>query len=67
MVTHNARFYGELTKTTFKLAPKTSYNTSFVYCRELSPGTISLTGGWVRGDDSKQNSYYTCSSECLKT
>ena len=33
------------------------YNTSFVYCRKLAPGTVSLTGGWVRGDDSKQNSY----------
>ena len=32
--------------------------TSFVYCRELAPGTISLTGDWVRGDDSKQTSYY---------
>ena len=32
--------------------------TSFVYCRELAPGTVSLTGDWVRGDDSKQTSYY---------
>ena len=31
---------------------------SFVYCRELAPGTVSLTGDWARGDDSKQNSYY---------
>ena len=30
-----------------------SYNTSFVYCRELAPGTVGLTGDWVRGDDSK--------------
>ena len=34
------------------------YDTSFVYCRELAPGTVkhtvSLTGDWVRGDDSKQ-------------
>ena len=29
------------------------YNTTFVYCRELAPGIISLTGGWARGDDSK--------------
>ena len=29
------------------------YNTRFVYCRELAPGIISLTGGWARGDDSK--------------
>ena len=33
----------------------TLYNTSFVYCHELAPGTVSLTGGWVRGDDGKQN------------
>ena len=31
---------------------------SFVYCRELAPGTVSLTGDWVHVDDSKQNSYY---------
>ena len=31
----------------------------FVYCRELAFGTISLTGGWVRGDDRKHNFYYT--------
>ena len=30
-----------------------------MYCRELAPGTVNLTGDWVRGDDSKQNSYYT--------
>ena len=28
------------------------YNTSSVYCRELAPGTVSLTGNWVHGDDS---------------
>ena len=33
------------------------YNASFVYCRELAPGTVSLTGDWVRVDGSKQNSY----------
>ena len=32
---------------------------SFDYCRELAPGTVSLKGDWVRGDNSKQNSYYT--------
>ena len=26
--------------------------TSFVYCRELAPSTISLLNRWVRGDDS---------------
>ena len=35
------------------------YDTSFYYCREFVPGTVSLTGDWVRGDDSKQNSYYS--------
>ena len=30
------------------------YNTRFVYCRELAPGIISLTGGWAHGDYSKQ-------------
>ena len=35
------------------------YNMSFVNCRELAPGTVSLTGDWVHGDDSKQNLYYT--------
>ena len=34
------------------------YNTSSVYCRELAPGTVTLTGDWVRGDDSKQTTYY---------
>ena len=33
-----------------------NYNASFVYCRELAPGTISLTSDWVHVDDSKQNS-----------
>ena len=33
-------------------------NTSFVYCREFALGTVSLTGDWARGDDSKRNSYY---------
>ena len=35
------------------------YNTSLVYCLELAPGTVSLTGNWVRGNDSKQTSNYT--------
>ena len=34
------------------------YNMRFVYCRELAPGIISLTGGWARGDDSKQYGYF---------
>ena len=35
------------------------YNMSFVYCRELAPDTVRLTGYWIRGDDSKQYRYYT--------
>ena len=35
------------------------YNMSFVNCRELAPGTVSLTGDWVCGDDSKHTSYYS--------
>ena len=27
-------------------------------CRELAPGTVSLTDDCVHGDDSKQNAYY---------
>ena len=34
------------------------YIASFVYCRELAPGTISLTGDRVHVDVSKQISYY---------
>ena len=37
------------------------YNTRFVFCRELAPGTISLTIGSTRGDDSKRYGYYTLS------
>ena len=37
--------------------------TSFVYCRELAPGTVSLTAGWVRGDDSEQNTYYNLNND----
>ena len=33
-------------------------NTSFVYWRELAPAIVSLTGDWVRGDDS-HNYYYS--------
>ena len=37
------------------------YNSFLVYCREFAPGTVSLTGDWAQGDDSKhdsQNSVY---------
>ena len=47
------------------------YNMRFVYCRELAPGIISLTGGWARGNDSKQNVFFTLSiwldiSHCMR-
>ena len=37
------------------------YNTNltiFAYCRDLAPSFLSLTGDWVRGDNSKQNWYH---------
>ena len=34
------------------------YNSFLVYCRELAPGTVSLTGDWAQGDDSKHDSHY---------
>ena len=36
------------------------YNPFLVYCRELAPGTVSLTRGRAQGDDSKHDSHYTC-------
>ena len=36
-----------------------SYNTLFVYCRELAPCIVSLTGDRAQGDDSKQYTYST--------
>ena len=35
------------------------YNPFLVYCRELAPGTVSLTRCQAQGDDSKHNSHYT--------
>ena len=35
------------------------YNPFLVYCRELAPSTVSLTGDWAQGDDSKDDSHYT--------
>ena len=32
---------------------KTHYNAFNVYCRELAPGTVSLTGDRAQGDDGK--------------
>ena len=34
------------------------YNPFLVYCRELAPGTVSLTGDRAQGDDSKHDSHY---------
>ena len=35
------------------------YYSFLVYCRELVPGTVSLTGDRAQGDDSKHDSHYT--------
>ena len=35
------------------------YNSFHVYCRELAPGTVSLTGDRAQGDDSKHYSHYS--------
>ena len=35
------------------------YNPFLVYCRELAPGTVSLTGDRAQGDDSKHDLHYT--------
>ena len=35
-----------------------NYNSFLVSCRELDPGTVSLTGDWAQGDDSKHYSHY---------
>ena len=35
------------------------YKPFLVYCRELAPGTVSLTGGRAQGDDSKHDSHYS--------
>ena len=34
------------------------YNPFLVYCRELAPGTVSLTCDRAQGDDSKYDSHY---------
>ena len=36
-----------------------NYNPFLVYCRELAPGTVSLTGDRAQGDDSKHDSHFT--------
>ena len=35
-------------------------NPFLVYCRELAPGTVSLTRDRAQGDDSKHDSHYNC-------
>ena len=35
------------------------YNPFLVYCRELAPDTVSLTGDRAQGDDSKYDLHYT--------
>ena len=37
---------------------KLFYNLFLVYCCELAPGTVSLTGDRDQGDDSKHDSHY---------
>ena len=41
------------------VANYTLYNPFRVYCRELAPGTVSLTCDRDQGDDSKHDSHYT--------
>ena len=36
------------------------YNSFLVYCRELTPGTVSVTGDRAQGNDSKYDSHYNC-------
>ena len=40
-----------------------AYNTVLVYCRELAPGTVSLTGDQAQGDDNKHDSHYSVSKD----
>ena len=37
----------------FRASRLFKYNAFNVYCRELAPGTVSLTGDRAQGDDSK--------------
>ena len=39
--------------------PLALYNPFFVYCHELAPGTVSLTGDQAQGDDNKYDSHYS--------
>ena len=40
------------------------YNAFNFYCRELAPGTVSLTGDRAQGDDSKHWAYSSCTTKC---
>ena len=44
--------------TYFVLLDSINYNPFLVYCRELAPGTVSLTGDRAQGDDSKYDLHY---------
>ena len=41
------------------------YNDFNVYCRELAPSTVSLTGDRAQGEDSKQWAYGTYTKESI--
>ena len=43
--------------TTLLIKTDFPYNPFLVYCRELAPGTVSLTGDRAQGDDSKHDSH----------
>ena len=42
----------------FNITVNWDYNAFNVYCRELAPGTVSLTGDRAQGDDSKHWANY---------
>ena len=48
-----------------KIVNKVPYNPFLVYCRELAPGTVSLTGDRAQGDDSKHDSHYNQMEDVL--
>ena len=52
----NPLFYS---KDTLHFRAYFDYNPFLVYCRELAPGTVSLTGDRAQGDDNKHDSHYT--------
>ena len=43
----------------FHLSLNREYNPFLVYCRELAPRTVSLTGDRAQGDDSKHDLHFT--------